>query len=86
MFAFTKKTPCSSFKRKQDIFREKNCGFVDSEFVKISHEQVNIQDLQRIMSISDIKVIKQSFMGFYCKSLCQFQNSIKSRCDFFTDS
>ena len=28
-----KKTRCSSIKRKHDIFREKNCGFVDSEFV-----------------------------------------------------
>ena len=36
-----KKTLCSSIKRKRGIFREKNRGFVDSEFVKICHEQVN---------------------------------------------
>ena len=26
--------------RKQEQFREKNCGFVDSEFVKTCHEHV----------------------------------------------
>ena len=35
LFIFTKKTLCSSFKRKQDIFCEKNWGFVDSEFWKL---------------------------------------------------
>ena len=32
---FHKKILCSSSKRNYDIFREKNCGFVASEFVKI---------------------------------------------------
>ena len=35
---FSPETLCSSFKRKQDIFCEKK--IVDSEFVKICHEQV----------------------------------------------
>ena len=35
-----KKTMCSSFKRKQDFFVEKNRGFVDSEFLTIFHEEV----------------------------------------------
>ena len=33
---------CSSIKRKQDIFCEKNRGFVDLEFMKMCHEQVKI--------------------------------------------
>ena len=41
LFIFTKKTICSSFKRKQDIFHERIRGFVDLEFVKICHEQVS---------------------------------------------
>ena len=35
---FKKKTLCSSFKRKQDIFVKFFCGLVDSEFVKTCHE------------------------------------------------
>ena len=34
------KTLCSFFKKQQVIFVEKNCGFVDSEFVKICHEHL----------------------------------------------
>ena len=35
----TKILPC--FERKQETFCEKNCGFVDSKFLKTCHEHVN---------------------------------------------
>ena len=50
LFIFTKKDYAAAYnaahlKENKTFFVKKNCGFVDSEFVKICHEQVIYQQI-----------------------------------------
>lgn len=56
LIIFTKKILCSSFKRNWNIICENFCIFVDSEFVKICHEQakcvcwlVNLKSMEELV-------------------------------------